>query len=462
MHTEKKIWAPVYENTVNALIPEQWAQEALMVLENQCVALNFVHRDFDPLVARFGQTVHAHRPGRFTMKRKWHYDDIVDQDVAVEDVPVVLNQHLYTSFIIRDGEESLTFKSLRDLFLKPALESVAQGIDLMILSQVYRFLPNAVGKLGTALTSDTAVDLETKFNLLKIPAGQRYALITPQQKGQLSKVDKFTDADRIGDDGSAIRDGSLGRLFGSWYVMAPNAPSIAAGNTVTTSALTADAAAGATSLAITAFTSLNGATPGCWLTVAGDMTPQKLTAVNPDTETITISPGLKYACASAAVVTIYTPGTIELTAGYASGWLKPMVLADLTVAPQAGQLISIGTPGAIGAWNVNQYAALQASTTSLLTDIPLTSDRADEDIVGVGPAGNYGLALHPNAIAFVSRPLALPAAGAGAASFVAMYNGLAVRVTITYDGVKQGHRVVIDLLCGIKVLDSNLGIPLLS
>ena len=39
---------------------------------------------------------------------------------------------------------------------------------------------------------------------------------------------------------------------------------------------------------------------------------------------------------------------------------------------------------------------------------------------------------------------------------------MAMRVTITYDGVKQGHLVTVDLLCGIGVLDSNLGAVMLG
>jgi hypothetical protein len=78
------------------------------------------------------------------------------------------------------------------------------------------------------------------------------------------------------------------------------------------------------------------------------------------------------------------------------------------------------------------------------------------------PAGDYNFAFHRNALALVTRPLAAPAAGTGALSFVASYNGLSMRVTITYDGTKQGHLVTCDLLCGIKTLDRRLGCVLLA
>jgi len=333
----------------------------------------------------------------------------------------------------------------------------------MILSQAYKFLGNSVGKLGTPLTKQAVVDVETKFNTLHVPPTQRYGLITPQQKGDLSMVAEFSSAEKIGDDGTAVRTGSLGQLLGTQWVMAQNASSIAAGNSTYATDLTAGVAAGATSLPVTSFTAEHALHLGGWLTVVGDMTPQKITALDAGAETLTITPGLKYACLSGADVTIYIPGNINLGAGYDAGWLKPMVLKTFSVAPQTGQLVSIGpiVGGAHGLWTDNQYSVLQATTTSLLVDIPLTATRVDSAVVGIGPAGNYGLCMHPNAIALVNRPLPLPITR-GAESFVANYNDLSVRVVITYDGVKQGHRVTVDMLCGIKVLDTNLGICLLS
>jgi hypothetical protein len=458
-----KIWKPVFDNDIAALVPEVWAQEALMILEAQTVGLNFVYRDFSDEIARFGSVVNAHRPAAMTMKRKWHGDSVVDQDVTSENVAVTLNQHLYSTFIIKDGEEALSFKQLRQMYLVPALQSIAQGVDVMILSQAYKFLGNSVGKLGTALGKQSIVDVETKFNTLHVPPDRRYGLLTPQQKGDLSMVAEFSSAEKIGDDGTAVRTGSLGMLLGTQWVMAQNAPSIAATNSTYTTALTANSAAGDTVLDVTAFSTEHNVHRGGWLVVAGDMTPQKITAIDASGETITISPGLKYACLSTAVVTIYIPGEINLGAGYVSGWLKPIVASTFSVAPQTGQLISVSDvyAGTHRAWNLDQYAVLQGSTTSLLLDVPLDADKVDNGVLGIGPAGNYGLCMHPNAIAFVSRPLPLPITR-GAESFVANYNDLSIRVVITYDGVKQGHRVTVDTLCGIKVLDTNLGICLLS
>jgi hypothetical protein len=461
-----RIWNPIFANTLTALVPEVWAQEALMVLEANAVGIHFVHRDFKNEIAQFGDTVNAHYPGSRNMKRKWHSNDLIADDVAATNVPVVLNQHLYDSFIIKDGEESLAFKDLRAMYLVPSIQALNQGIDIMILSQVYHFMTNAVGSLGTDLSKSDAIAVETMFNSLNVPPGQRYGLLTPQAKGQLSAVSDFTNAEKIGDNGTNVREGSLGKLFGTNWLLAQNAPTIAATNAVLTTLLVnnaSDYAAGSTSIVMDAFTTDLDAYVGGWCTFAGDMTPQKLLSATDGTETIVISPGLRRPILDNAQATFYKVGAVDEV--HAEDRVLPWSYDGFSAGegPQVGQLVSLADQTTPEAWNIGSYAALAGPTiTAMLSDVPVQNARIDNDLVGVGPAGNYSLCLHPDAIAFVNRPLAAPLPGAGALSYVANYNNLSIRVVITYDGKAQGHRVTVDMLAGIKVLNTSLGIPLLS
>jgi hypothetical protein len=157
------------------------------------------------------------------------------------------------------------------------------------------------------------------------------------------------------------------------------------------------------------------------------------------------------------VITFYTPGAINLGAGYAAGWSKPMVIDGFTVAPKQGQTVSFGTSGSSAL-----YTVIEATTTSLMLDRPLEVALADDAAVNIGPAGSYNLAFHRNAMTLVVRPLAPTRTGVGAASAVVNADGLTMRATISYNGTKQGHLVTLDFLCGIKVLDPNLGAVLLG
>ena len=45
---------------------------------------------------------------------------------------------------------------------------------------------------------------------------------------------------------------------------------------------------------------------------------------------------------------------------------------------------------------------------------------------------------------------------------MASYDGMAMRVTMTYDGKAQGTRVTFDLLCGVAILDEDQAVVLYS
>ena len=451
----------VFANSLDAFIPELWAQESLMILEANMIAANLVHRDFSPIIAMAGDVVNTRLPAEFTAVRKVDTDDVTVQDATATNVAVHLNQHLHTSFLIRDGEESKGFKLLRDEYLYPAMLSIAQMVDEIVLGEVYQFLGNCVGNLGTTPTKESVIAVREVMNRNQVPMQGRNLILTASTEADLLAVEQFVAADKIGDEGTALREGSLGRKFGLNLFMAQNTPSIASGNTAVTGAVNnaAGYVVGDTTITVDGLSA--AITNGTYFTVAGDMTPQRVVStVGGATPTsITFLPGLKNDVLDNAVVTLYTPGAINLVAGYANGYGKSLVIDGFTVAPKVGQLVAVGNTPASDA----VFSALSTpTTTSLLLNRPLEAAAADDAVVAIGPPGNYNFAFHRNAVALVTRPLAAPAPGTGALSFVASYNGLSVRVTITYSGSQQGHLVTCDMLCGVKTLDSRLGAVLLA
>ena len=448
------LFTPAHANSLEAFIPEVWAQESLLVLEENMVISNLVNKDFSSEVAAFGDTVNTRSIAEFEMARKTDADEVTTQNAEATNIPVVLNQHNYSSFIIKDGEESKGFQNLREKYLVPAVRSIARGMDQLLLAQVYQFKANNAGSLGTAASRGSVLLTREVMNINKAPLENRNFIITPGVETNLLDTTQFIDANTRGDDGSAMREANIGRLLGFDFYMAQNCPAIADGNTVHTAAvnLIAGYAADSTSIAIDGTS--EDLVAGSWCTIGGDMIPQKITTVTGSPTTLlTISPGLKRAVVNDAVVTVYAPGAVDLLAGYAANWSKPIVVDGFSVAPKAGQLVSFDA----GA-SKDVYGTIGTpTTTSILLDRPLVVAEANDDVVGIGPAGDYCFAFHPNAMTLVSRPLAAPAPGTGAASFVADANGLGIRVTITYQGYKQGHLVTVDMLCGVKVLDTSLG-----
>lgn len=464
MHKDNKLLATAsticyandFDTDNRAYVPEVWAQESLMVLEENMVVANMVHRDFENEIASEGDVVNTRRPGEFEMKRKTAADEITVQDASATKVQVKLDQHLHTSFLIKDEEMSKSMKDLVTEFLTPAVRSIARGVDQILLGQAYQFMSNSVGKLGTDIAKATVIAANTKMNQNKVPTGpgMRNMILTPSQEGALLNVADFTKVNESGAS-QALIDAQLGRKFGFDFYMCQNTPSIGAQTASATAAvnLSAGYAAGATALAMdgTSETVL----PGTWFTVAGDMTPQVVvTATGTPTTSITFAPGLKNAVDNNAVITFYPVGAINYSDGYDSGYTKSLTVDGLSAAPETGQLMSINS-----AANRKDYALINTPTTTAVDlDRALDSDVDNDTIIGLGPTGDYGLAFHRNALALVTRPLALAPAGTGANQAVANYNGLSIRVSLAYDSYKQGMLVTVDTLLGTKVLDEDLGV----
>lgn len=451
----------VRANDNDAFIPEVWAQESLMILENELVAAHLIHRDFSDEVAAYGDVVNTRKPATFTTKRKVDGDSVVAQDATATNVPIKLDQHLYNTFIINDGEASKSFKNLVEVYLKPAVMAMAQTIDEIILGQVYQFVTDQskmAGKLGTAPTIATVIALREAMNINKVPQMGRVLVVPPNAEGSLLAVEAFHQADKRGDGGIALREAHLGRVLGFDTYMSQLCPGPVVSPRATTTINNASGyAAGSTTLVIA--DSANDPVPGEWITIAGDMTPQLVLSFAETTDTITITPGLKHAVAHQAVVSIYDSGTINNSAGYDIGHNKPLTVANFSPTPVTGQMISTG----ITANTLKKYSALSTpSATSLLLDRSLEAAVSNGALIASGPAGDYSFAFHRNAIGLITRPLAAPQPGTGALSYVANYNGLGLRVTIQYDSSVQGHRVTVDMLAGIKVLDSALGAVMFS
>lgn len=131
-----------YDNSLDAWVPEVWAQETLAILEEQMVIGNLCHRDFNDEISEFGNTVNTRRPNEYIAKRKGVNDDVTVQASSATNIAVVLNQHIHTSFTIKDKEQTLSFQDLIRVYLNPAALSIAQKIDRILMGQVYQYFVN--------------------------------------------------------------------------------------------------------------------------------------------------------------------------------------------------------------------------------------------------------------------------------------------------------------------------------
>jgi hypothetical protein len=105
----------------------------------------------------------------------------------------------------------------------------------------------------------------------KVPLGDRSLAIDAYAKDKFLQIPAFFEADKVGDDGSALRNASLGRKFGSDTVFANNIAAHSNGDVAHTGTFAIDGAvsAGATAMTIDASTLTGTWKAGSVFTVAG-------------------------------------------------------------------------------------------------------------------------------------------------------------------------------------------------
>ncbi len=457
-------------NDNDSLIPELWANESLAILEENMIIGNLVYRDYSPMVAKFGDTVNTRKPNEFLAHRKVNADTVTIQDATSTNIPVRLDQWSHTSFMIMDGEESLAFKDLVNEYLKPAMLAQARFVDQCLYGRMGHFLPYCAGGLGSMTTSNGRqyiLDTRNKMNINKADVDGRSLLLSPNSETTLLNMDLFTQAQMVGDGGTALQNATLGKKLGFNMYMAQNTPSVPLANATYLAGAINSATgypAGTTSFTVDGLSAAIVA--NTWITIAGDMTPLRVvsTTGGATPTAIVTDRAIRTAVADNAVVTVYKPAAVNFGAGYAAGYAKAITVAytGSIAQPAVGQLVSFGTGNPTAATTPVYMVAQVPSATTIVLDRPLDYAIADTDKVHYGPQGDYNFAFTKNAISLVSRPLATPRAGTGALSAAVNYNNIGMRATITYNGEKQGHLITLDLLFGTALLEVKDGAILLA
>jgi hypothetical protein len=452
-----------YENDLDAFIPELWAAAGVAMLSQNTVMAGLVNREFENTIAKFGDVVNTRKPGEFKIRRKKDGTTLVQQDATATNVPVPLDQWFYESFVIRDGEGSKSFEELTTIYLRPAMQSIALGIDRALLGRVHAYLggpSNRVGQLGGLSASnakDYVLEARERLNVNKCPVDGRNLVMAPTSETAMLKTDLFLKANERGDGGTALQNATLGRILGFETYMDQNVNCVLSGADSDTDPVTEPYAAG--TAAGTELASVLAPTVGEFVVIAGNDQPTYCTATN--AAWFKLNEALKYATEDNAVATAYK--ACAAAASYAAGYSEGIVLDGYTAAhaPQVGQLLAFGTGGSRRTYTVIESEDAGASCTVYL-DRPLEVAVANDDPAFPGPYGTMNLAFHRNAIALVTRPLALPHPTAGVAAAVQDFNGIGMRVLMQYDINAGGTIVNCDVLAGVAVLDSALCVPMLG
>ncbi len=458
--------AVCYANDNSAFIPAIWSQMGLAILEENMVMANLVHRDFENDVRDYGDTVNTRRPGSFQIRRKTDATTLTQQDANATNVQVKLDQWFYTSFVIKDGERTKSFQDLVTVYLLPGMMTIARGVDRAVLGQIHKFLRapgNRAGRLAAmdgSNSSDFLIEADQHLNENLAYPDSRRLVIGPASNAALLKNAQFISAEKRGDGGNALENARLGRILGFDTFMAQNVPSSNGSGDKITGTITGATAAGVASslpCTITGYV----VNVGEFVNVAGNDQPTYATAktATTDTTAVTLNEALKYATGALAVATVYKK--CDVNGAYAAGYSEGINVDGWTVAPKVGQLVAFNG-GTRHTYTIIESYLASAGVQTLILDRPLEFAVADNDLAFPGPAGTFNWAFHRDAVALVTRPLALPNQAMGVMADVAVHNNVSMRVTMQYDIQSGGTVVNLDILGGVATLDTNLCVPLLG
>lgn len=339
----------------NALItPDVIAREALFHLERNLVVSNLVYRDHDQEFtgAKVGDTVTIRKPPEYEVtnfgrhSRSGTYNaspygtfplaesaadgiqtlredgatgvgatpsggaayspTIYIQDVSEGGVPMVLDNHFDISVGLSSRELSLEFDRFSEDVVEPAMIAMAERIDTLVYAQA-KYIPyisNLDSSNDPAAISGLTnlANLDADLLTQKVPLRGRSALVNPATKASLMVLDAFHRADARGDEGTALREASMGRIMGlDWYGVQGVSSFTNAGMTNVTATVDGDQSAGAATLDVA------NAGAAAWTLVTGD---------------VIVVDGNQYMVTAGAVVAD--------TAGTATLSIYPRLVADVT------------------------------------------------------------------------------------------------------------------------------------
>ena len=190
------------------------ARQAMPRLIENMVIPNLVHRDFSETFEQGkGATIQVRKPVVLTAKE---FEGTVEtQDVAEKSVEVTLNKLATVDVAFSALERATNVDDLNRLFVEPAAVALAQKINADGLALFAEVTASANAAADLTAFSEAAKIL----NKANVPLSPRYGVWSPDAEAAFRTVEAIVHAEKSGGT-TALRDGSIGRIFGIENYMA--------------------------------------------------------------------------------------------------------------------------------------------------------------------------------------------------------------------------------------------------
>jgi hypothetical protein len=207
--------ATITSANVASAIVKLVAADALPALMGNLVMGNLVNRDYEPTLARTGDTVNVPIPPTLVANNIAEGGTVQTQNPNLGNAQIVLNTHAEATFQIPDVTKVLAVPDLLKLYMQPAVVALAQRIESDLLNLYPLFTSNtAVGTAGTAITEAVVDSAETALFGAMVPASaSKYLVVSSATYSELRQIPRFSEFNTAGEAGlRALVDGAVGKM----------------------------------------------------------------------------------------------------------------------------------------------------------------------------------------------------------------------------------------------------------
>jgi hypothetical protein len=401
------------------------ANEALMILENNLIMANLVHRayenEFDKRVNGYeiGETITIRRPNQFTVRTG---AVAAVQDVTEGKTTLTVNTQKGIDFKFSSADLTLKISDLGERVMKPALVRLADEIDRDVMA-LYKLVPNWVGTPGQVVNSfaDFAKGPE-RLDHFAVPTDMRSAVLSPADHWGM--LGSFTGLFIQDTAKTALQRAKLPDIGGVTPYMAQNVPAHTNG------------AGGATG---SAEGLVNGANQNITYASVKDSPTWSQNLVTDDWDASeTIRAGDVFTIANVFAVNPVNKATLDLLQQF-------VVVEDVTASGGGAATLKISPP-------IITSGPFQTVSAAPADDAQLTRVGAEST------AYRQNMVFHKNAFALVMVPMVKPPGAVDVAR--KSHKGISVRVIPYYDGTNDQSSWRLDVLYGVKALDPKLAVRL--
>lgn len=402
------------------ITPSVFAQEGLMILENDMVLGNKVRADYSDQFAMVGDTINIRRQTAYAGQADNLDLSSYTEDVTEGKTTITMNKTLSTKVNIGALDRTLSFDRMSQEVIRPVMVKFKDYIEQQIAA-TYTSVYNFDGTPGTLPASYLSLaNPNAILTDLAVPNSDRFGVHSPSASATLADSLKGTYVSEKAK--TAFEKSKIGAYGGFDNHESVHVPTHTVGPL------------GGTPL-------VNGGAQAVTYAASKDTWSQSLV-----TDGWTASAAARLAAGD--VFTLPNVFSVNPVSKVSTGRLQTFTVLSAASSDGSGNLTATISPPIITS------GAYQTVTAAPADNVALTIKTGT-----ASTAYRQSLIMHPDAIALVTRPLRIEQ-GSGVKTSTKSGNRVSISCTEWVDGNTLAHYMRFDMLFGVKMIDPRLALRL--